>query len=91
MALQGILTAAADAAPLWDIVFLSEVDHRLDFVQSLEVPEGTLAFRHRPGPGSWAMAFIISPRNRQFLREHMWHVRVGQYTCISRQEISYQA
>ncbi len=71
------MSAVTLAAPRWDVVFLAEVDRSQNYVQALDMSEGTLTLRHWPGPGGWAMAFFVSYRTKKFLRSYTWHGRVG--------------
>ena len=67
----------------WSIVFVSELDGSLSETFSEKSVRGHTVFRHWPGHGSRAMAFIVNRSVRRHVRRTVWQGRAGSMHVFS--------
>ena len=73
--LQAVLGLATVNAPWWSAIFISEADAFQDDRNGHEGVHNV--YRHYPGIGSWAMAFVIRSGMGKYVRSCMWRGRCG--------------
>jgi len=74
-ALEAFLLMISDSHPEWAVVFIQELDNSA--FPGSACAAAHRVFRHWPGEGSVAMAFVIRDRWRHRLREMRWKGRCG--------------
>ena len=87
--LQAVLGVVTAAAPWWSVIFLTEADAFQDGRAGHHDVHHT--YRHYPGIGSWAMAFLIRKDMGKYVRSCKWRGRCGAIHLCDRQNSSRHA
>ena len=76
MGLSSLILSSAIAAPNWHVLFVTELDFHADHREA-EQPDNYTIWRHWPGEGSRACAFIIPDWFRDAVFQPAWEGRSG--------------
>ena len=76
------IIAAANRAAAWNVLFVSELDAHLSHEHKVEL-EGFCIWRHWPGQGSHAMAFIVPACLQSCASRPVWLGRCGVLRILS--------
>ena len=77
-AIDAIIAKIDECTASWAAVYVSELDHTLNSFSVTEVTySGHKIYRHWPGEGSFAMAWIVNKNMTNFLKRITWSGRAG--------------